>query len=76
MQDRRTQDASGFVKFIKLFKQADLEQAMSAYRGSESYQSVWRYYFACIGLLDSPRLIEPLALLKQSIGQLIGSPHK
>ncbi|MFJ2281566.1 TcdA/TcdB pore-forming domain-containing protein [Pseudomonas sp. NPDC087803] len=72
MQDQRPQDASGYVNFINLFKQADLEQAMLLHRDSDAYQSVWRYYFACVGLLDSPRLLEPLALLKQSLGQLIG----
>lgn len=72
MQDQRLQDASGYVNFINLFKQADLEQALLAHRDSDAWQSVWRYYFACIGLLDSPRLIEPLALLKQSLGQLLG----
>jgi insecticidal toxin len=71
MQDQRSQDASGYVNFINLFKQADLEQAMLSHKDSDSYQSVWRYYFACVGLLDSPRLLEPLALLKQSLGQLI-----
>jgi insecticidal toxin len=75
MQDQRPQDASGYVNFINLFKQADLEQAMLSHKDSDSYQSVWRYYFACVGLLDSPRLLEPLALLKQSLGQLIGMPR-
>ncbi|MFJ4250185.1 TcdA/TcdB pore-forming domain-containing protein [Pseudomonas sp. NPDC089741] len=74
MQDQRPQDASGYVNFINLFKQADLEQAMLSHKDSDSYQSVWRYYFACVALLDSPRLIEPLALLKQSLGLLIGLP--
>ncbi|MGX9382570.1 TcdA/TcdB pore-forming domain-containing protein [Pseudomonas sp. JQ36] len=72
MHDQRLQDASGYVGFISLFKQADLERALLVYRDSDVYQSVWRYYFACIGLLDSPRLIEPLTLLKHSLEQLIG----
>ncbi|MCF5701673.1 TcdA/TcdB pore-forming domain-containing protein [Pseudomonas syringae] len=75
MQDQKPQDASGYVNFINLFKQADLEQVMLSHKDSDSYQSVWRYYFACVGLLDSPRLLEPLALLKQSLGQLIGLPR-
>ena len=72
MHDQRLQDVSGYVGFISLFKQADLEQALLVYRDNDVYQSVWRYYFACIGLLDSPRLIEPLTLLKHSLEQLIG----
>lgn len=75
MQDQRPQETSGYVNFINLFKQADLEQAMSSHRDSDSYQAVWRYYFACVALLDSPRLIEPLALLKQSLSLLIGLPR-
>jgi len=75
MRDQRLQDISGYVSFISLFKQADLEQALLVHRGSDIYQSVWRYYFACIGLLDSPRMIEPLTLLKHSLEQLIGVPR-
>ncbi|RON81834.1 TcdA/TcdB pore-forming domain-containing protein [Pseudomonas fluorescens] len=75
MRDQRLQVVSGYVGFISLFKQADLEQALLVHRDSDIYQSVWRYYFACIGLLDSPRLIEPLTLLKHSLEQLIGVPR-
>jgi insecticidal toxin len=70
MQDASRND-SGYVNFISLFKQADLEQAMLPYRNGNSYQAVMRYYFACIGSLDSHELIEPLALLKQALSQLV-----
>ncbi len=75
MRNQRFKDASGYVSFINLFKQADLEQALLVHRDSDVYPSVWRYYFACIGLLNSPRLIEPLTLLKHSLAQLIGVPR-
>ncbi|WP_445179927.1 TcdA/TcdB pore-forming domain-containing protein [Pseudomonas sp. McL0111] len=71
MQDADRRNASGYVNFISLFKQADLEQALLLHRDSDSYQVVLRYYFACIGSLDSHRLIEPLALLRQALGQLV-----
>ena len=51
MRNQRFKDASGYVSFINLFKQADLEQALLVHRDSDVYPSVWRYYFACIGLL-------------------------
>jgi len=43
---------------------------MLSHRDSDLYQAVWRYYFACIGSFDSHRLIAPLTLLKQALGQL------
>ncbi|MFJ2712085.1 TcdA/TcdB pore-forming domain-containing protein [Pseudomonas sp. NPDC087346] len=71
MRNADNRSASGYVDFISLFKQADLEQALLPHRDSNSYQAVLRYYFACIGSIDSQRLIEPLALLKQTLGQLV-----
>lgn len=60
----------GFVKFVDLFKLADLERALLPHKGTEQYDAVIRYYFACIGLLDSPRLLQPLTLFKQALGEL------
>jgi insecticidal toxin len=44
MRNQRFKDASGYVSFINLFKQADLEQALLVHRDSDVYPSVWRYY--------------------------------
>lgn len=70
MQGARDQGIKGsYIKFVNLFKLADLEQALLPYKGSRQYDAVIRYYFACIGLLDSPRLLQPLALFKQSLAE-------
>ncbi|WP_237886630.1 TcdA/TcdB pore-forming domain-containing protein [Pseudomonas sp. PGPR40] len=64
--------ASGPVKFVKLFKVSELERALISHKGTAEYEAVFRYYFGCIGLLDSPRLLEPLGLLKQTLASFIG----
>ena len=70
MQEAKVKAVDGeYVKFVNLFKLADLEQALSPYNNTRQYDAVIRYYFACIGLLDSPRLQQPLALLKQALGE-------
>lgn len=71
MQDAKVKNAeSGNVKFVNLFKLSDLEQALLPYKSTAQYDAVIRYYFACIGLLDSPRLLHPLALFTQALGEL------
>ncbi|WP_460148094.1 TcdA/TcdB pore-forming domain-containing protein [Pseudomonas sp. S2_A02] len=60
----------GYVNFMDLFKQMDLEQALISHKGSAQYEAVFRYYNGCIDLQDSPQLLEPLGLLKQAIGAL------
>ncbi|AZV25060.1 toxin [Pseudomonas syringae] len=62
----------GYVKFVNLFKLSDLEQALLPYKNTVRYDEVIRYYFACVGLLDSPRLLQPLALLKRALGEFDG----
>ncbi|MHC8375269.1 TcdA/TcdB pore-forming domain-containing protein [Pseudomonas sp. MDT1-16] len=71
MQDAKVKSSGGYVKFVNLFKLSDLEQALLPHKNSEQYEAVIRYYFACIGLLESPRLLEPLGLLKQTLVQLL-----
>lgn len=65
-----TSATGGYVKFVNLFKLSDLEQALLPHKGSKQYEAVIRYYFACVGLLDSPRLLQPLALFKQALAEL------
>lgn len=72
MWESKVQNHDGYVNFVNLFKLSDLEQALSPHKNSEQYEAVIRYYFACIGLLESPRLLEPLGLLKQTLVQLLG----
>ncbi|NYH08334.1 TcdA/TcdB pore-forming domain-containing protein [Pseudomonas moraviensis] len=68
MQDAKVKAVDGeYVKFVNLFKLADLERALSPYKYTRQYDAVIRYYFACIGLLDSPRLQHPLALFRQAL---------
>lgn len=67
-----TPHVSSYVKFIKLFEVVDLERALISHKGTAEYDAVFRYYFGCIGLLDSPRLLEPLGLLKQALASFIG----
>ncbi|WP_256578372.1 hypothetical protein [Pseudomonas sp. R45(2017)] len=57
----------GYVKFVNLFKLSDLEQALLPYKNTVRHDEVIRYYFACVGLLDSPRLLQPLALFKRAL---------
>jgi insecticidal toxin len=61
-----------FVKFVDLFKLKDLEQALKSHKGSNVYEAVLRYYFASVGKLSSPQLIEPVALLKQTLELMLG----
>jgi insecticidal toxin len=61
-----------YVKFAKLFNLKDLEQALIPHKGSPEYDAVFRYYSGCIDLLDSPRMLEPLGLLKQALASLVG----
>ncbi|MHC8383905.1 TcdA/TcdB pore-forming domain-containing protein [Pseudomonas sp. LB3P14] len=71
MQEAKVQGADGgYVKFVNLFKLSDLEQALLPYKNTGQHDAVIRYYFACIALLDSPRLLQPLALFKQALGEL------
>lgn len=60
----------GHLKFATLFKFSEFEQALQPYKDSAQYDAALRYYSACIDLLDSPRLLQPLALLKQALGEL------
>ena len=60
MQEANVQTRDGALGFISLFKLADLERALLPYKNYEQYDAVIRYYFACIGMPDSHRLLEPL----------------
>ncbi|WP_129973589.1 TcdA/TcdB pore-forming domain-containing protein [Pseudomonas sp. B10] len=62
----------GYVKFVNLFKLSDLEQALLPYKNTVRHDEVIRYYFACVGLLDSPRLLQPLALFKRALAEFDG----
>ncbi|WP_223523385.1 TcdA/TcdB catalytic glycosyltransferase domain-containing protein [Pseudomonas sp. BF-RE-24] len=73
MQEANVQTRDGALGFISLFKLADLERALLPYKNNEQYDAVIRYYFACIGMPDSHRLLEPLGLLKQTLAQVLGS---
>jgi insecticidal toxin len=71
MQDMKIKAVDGkHLSFVKLFKLTELEQALLPYKNTRQYDAVIRYYFACIGLLDSPRLQHPLALFRQALGEL------
>uniref|UniRef100_UPI00286BE862 TcdA/TcdB catalytic glycosyltransferase domain-containing protein n=1 Tax=Pseudomonas sp. TaxID=306 RepID=UPI00286BE862 len=61
-----------YVKFAKLFNVKDLEQALIVHKGNPEYDAVFRYYSGCIDLLDSPRMLEPLGLLKQALASFFG----
>ena len=65
-----------YVDFVGLLRLKDLEQALIAHKGSDEYEAVLRYYFGCIALLDSPRMLEPLGLLKQAVGALRGNSRR
>ncbi|WP_339478500.1 TcdA/TcdB catalytic glycosyltransferase domain-containing protein [Pseudomonas sp. RL_5y_Pfl2_73] len=73
MQEANIKAYGGALGFISLFKLADLEQALLPYKNNEQYDAVIRYYFACISVPDSHRLLEPLGLLKQTLAQVLGS---
>ncbi len=61
-----------YVKFAKLFNLEDLQQALISHKGTDEYDAIFRYYSGCIDLLDSPRMLEPLGLLKQALASLVG----
>jgi len=67
MSESEVSRADTYVEFVDLFKRVDLEQALKAFKGTDEYDAVFRYYVGCIGLLDSPGLREPLNLLRQSV---------
>lgn len=71
MRDIERLNNDGYVNFVSLFKLSDLEQALLPHKNSEQYDALIRYYFACIGVLESPRLLEPLGLFKQTLAQLL-----
>ena len=72
MQEANIKTGESSVGFISLFKLADLDWALLPYKNTEHYDTVIRYYFACIGMPDSHRLLEPLGLLKQTLAKLVG----
>lgn len=72
MNESKTSSADNYVDFVGFLKLKDLEQALMPHKGSDQYDSVLRYYFGCIALLDSPRMLEPLGLLKQAVATLQG----
>ncbi|MBV4460536.1 toxin [Pseudomonas sp. COR58] len=67
MQDAKARKDEGYCEFIELFKLSTLEQALSPFKGSQEYDAVLRYYFACIAKPELHRLQEPLALLRQTL---------
>lgn len=76
MSEPERSSADDYVDFVSLLKLKDLERALIPYKGSEQYDSVLRYYFGCIALLDSARMLEPLGLLKQAVGTLQGNSRR
>jgi len=71
MDEQEARRANGYVGFVDLFKLSDLEQALLAYKGTDGYDAVFRYYFGCLGLLDFPRMRVPLGLLCQALKSLV-----
>ena len=67
MDEQAVSRVNGYVNFIDLFKLSDLEQALQEHKGTDKYDAVFRYYFACIGLLDFPRMLPPLGLLREAL---------
>ncbi|MCU1751485.1 TcdA/TcdB pore-forming domain-containing protein [Pseudomonas sp. 6D_7.1_Bac1] len=67
VNESKAQGLDGYIEFFGLLKLVDLERALKAHEGTAEYDAVFRYYFGCIGLLDSPSLREPLALLRQAL---------
>lgn len=72
MQEANIKTGDSALGFISLVKLADLERALLPHKNTEHYDAVIRYYFACIGMPDSHRLLEPLGLLKQTLAKLLG----
>lgn len=60
------------ASFTSLFKLRDLEAILLPYKGSQQYDDVIRYYFACSSLAHNPRLSEPLGLLRHTLQQIQG----
>ena len=71
MGEQTVSRVNGYVNFIDLFKLSDLEQALQEHKGTDKYDAVFRYYFACIGLLDFPRMLPPLGLLREALESLV-----
>ena len=71
MGERTARDVGGYVNFIDLFKLSDLEQALQEHKGTDEYDAVFRYYFACIAVLDFPRMLAPLGLLREALGSFV-----
>lgn len=75
MKDWEVGNTDTYVNFVELFKLADLEQVLLPHKDGEFYEALLRYYFACVGVMDSPRLLEPLRLFKQTLEPLLGNPR-
>ncbi|MHC8392592.1 TcdA/TcdB catalytic glycosyltransferase domain-containing protein [Pseudomonas sp. LB3P93] len=71
MGEQAARRVNGYVDFIDLFKLSDLEQALQEHKDTEEYDAVFRYYFACIAMLDFPRMLEPLGLLREALGSFV-----
>ncbi|MFJ7284126.1 TcdA/TcdB pore-forming domain-containing protein [Pseudomonas sp. NPDC099000] len=71
MSEQAARHVNGYVNFIDLFKLSDLEQALQEYKGTDEYDAVFRYYFACIAVLDFPRMLAPLGLLREALGSFV-----
>ncbi|MHC8390000.1 TcdA/TcdB pore-forming domain-containing protein [Pseudomonas sp. MDT2-39-1] len=71
MGEQTVRRVNGYVNFIDLFKLSDLEQALQKHKGTDEYDAVFRYYFACIAVLDFPRMLAPLGLLREALGSFV-----
>ncbi|MET0777311.1 MAG: TcdA/TcdB pore-forming domain-containing protein [Pseudomonas mandelii] len=71
MGEQAVRHVNGYVNFIDLFKLSDLEKALQTHKGTDEYDAVFRYYFACIAVLDFPRMLAPLGLLREALGSFV-----
>jgi insecticidal toxin len=76
MGEQSARRVNGYVNFIDLFKLSDLEKALQEHKGTERYDAVFRYYFSCIGMLDFPRMLPPLGLLREALGAFVESKSR
>ncbi|MHC8324676.1 TcdA/TcdB pore-forming domain-containing protein [Pseudomonas sp. LB1P83] len=76
MGEHAARRVNGYVDFIDLFKLSDLEQALQEHKGTDEYDAVFRYYFACIAVLDCPRMLAPLGLLREALRSFVEPSHR
>ncbi|WP_434626143.1 toxin [Pseudomonas sp. Z5-35] len=76
MSDFEKVSVSQYVAFGEVLKRGELEGLLSSYKDSEHYPAALQYYANCIETQDTPLMLAPLALLKQTLESIQGQARR